>query len=281
MCDCEVPSPVTDHANGDVICCACGVVMEGHILDDTPEWRPDQDDFAASRVGKPGSELGTILDSSAPIRRDLVFRADPQRARDIALGKGVRDVERCVSDIGLSATCAIASVAKELFRDLWLAKGGVRTDARRATAAAAVYFGCKLEGVGRELRLLATVCGVDNRALNSACNEFKVHLHGKAYYPRLFDAFQAGTLIDIFLDRLALGRDTRKSVWRVAHKLDETLVHAMDCGRKPRTVCAGVLWLATQQAGVKATKKDVAKACAVCTQTLDKVVAQIRRCTEC
>lgn len=301
MCDCpEGPAEcVTDWASGDVVCLACGVVTEGHILDETPEWRnhdggPDQSRVGAVTDPLRGARLGTYLAPAAARRggggsgggslkrvcRGLsaaVARDDP---REAALHEGLAVVDALALDMRLTTTSTIASTARELFADLHAARG-VRADTRRAAAAAALYFGCKLENVGRELRRMAALCGVDLKALCAAAGDFKAALGDKAYYPRLFAPLQAGKLIDSFVDRLAdeaaLGPEVRRAVWRAAHALDESLVGIMDCGRKPRTICSGVLFLAAQQTpGAAVTKKHVTAACEVCQQTLDKVVAQIR-----
>lgn len=287
-CDCgDGPTPVTDWASGDVVCSACGVVVEGHILDETPEWRNHGPEEDRSRVGAadPRGRLGTYLVVSGVSRhngdkrvcRGLAGREDP---KETALTEGLRTVDELLLALRLSTTGTIAATAKELFSDLHEAKG-VRSDNRRAAAAAAVYYGCKLENCGRELRLVSDVCQVDAKALNVATSEYKAALGHRAYYPRLFATLQAGKLIDIFLDRLvAAGRlppEHRRRVWRAAHQLDETLMNTMDCGRKPRTICSGILYVAAQQENVTCIgKKEITDACDVCQQTLDKVVAQIR-----
>lgn len=265
MCDCpEGPTPVTDWARGDVVCCACGVVVEGHILDETPQWHDHAADADSRR--RRGSEA-----SARPAKRARALE-DP---RELALNEGLDVLKELVVAMRLSTTGTVACMARELFADLHAAKA-VRSDNRRAVAAAALYYGCKLENAGRELRLVSDVCGVELKALNAATSEYKASLADRPYYPRLFATLQAGKLIDIFLDRLRLAPEVRKRVWRAAHQMDEALVDIMDCGRKPRTICSGILYLAAQQERVTGVgKKEITEACSVCQQTLDKVVAQI------
>lgn len=206
----------------------------------------------------------------------LNSRLNAADSKEKALADGVALVERFVGDLGLSPSSAVACTAKELYTDLAHAKRGIRSDARSAAAAAAVYYGCKLERADRELRLVCAVCQVDKRAMHAATNEYKEALTSKPYYSRLFTALQAGSLIDMILDRLRLAPGLRKRVWRTAHALDEELVHVLDCGRKPRTLCSGMVYVALQREGVTCVgKKEVTEACGVCLQTLDKVVSQI------
>jgi len=271
MCDCPCgPTPVTDWARGDVVCCACGVVVEGHILDEAPQWHDHAEDCAAAASG-PGGRRGRH--NHQPVKR-LRTVEDP---REAAQREGLDVLTQLLHAMRISATGNIATTARELFTDLHAARA-VRSDNRRPLAAAALYYGCKLENAGRELRLVSEVCGVDVRALNAATSEYKAALADRPYYARLFATLQAGKLIDIYLDRLRLAAEVRKRVWRAAHQLDEALVGAMDCGRKPRTICSGILFLAAQQERVAGVgKKEITEACGVCQQTLDKVVAQIRQ----
>lgn len=284
MCECGVSdSLVTDWASGDVVCTACGVVAEGHILDEAPEWNNHrgQDNGGGaqdrSRVGGPcvrGRLEGTFLDMGghgAKKRR----RAPRPEPREMALRDGLCCVDRFVSSFRLSTSSAIAMTAKELFEDAHEVRPA-RSDTRHAVAAAAVYFACKMENTGRELRQVAEVCQVDPHALNAATDDLKQLLRGRPYHARMYSTLEAGRLLDIFLDRLRLDHGARKRVWRAAQAIDGKLRGGMDCGRKPRTICSGILFVALQDEAVSISKKDFTAACSVCQQTLDKVVEQIR-----
>lgn len=281
MCDCGVPgTTVTDWASGDVVCVACGVVLEGHILDEAPEWRAQDGSGGGGqcRVGEPvgrdGAVAGTYLDLGPRKRRRVAAAPEPSVA---GLREGLNLVDAFATAFRLSSTSLIAGTARELFRDAHEARPS-RADTRRALAAASLYFACKLENTGRELRQVAEVCGVDARSLNAAADDMKALLAGRPYHARLHSTLHAGKLVDIFLDRLALRPDDRRRVWRAAQAMDGRLSRLMDCGRKPRTICSGLLWVALQDEAVAGVaKKDVTAACAVCQQTLDKVVAQIRQ----
>lgn len=283
MCECGVTgSMVTDWASGDVVCTACGVVAEGHILDEAPEWHNHHQDRGSgaqdrSRVGGPcvrGRLAGTFLDmgGQGAKKRRRVARAEP---RETALRDGLGCVDRFVSSFRLSTNSAIALTARELFEDAHEVRP-TRSDTRHAVAAAAVYFACKMENTGRELRQVAEVCQVDGHALNAATDDLKQLLRGRPYHARLYSTLEAGRLLDIFLDRLRLEPDARKRVWRAAQGIDGQLRGAMDCGRKPRTICSGILFAALQEEAVGVSKKEFTAACGVCQQTLDKVVEQIK-----
>jgi transcription initiation factor TFIIB len=258
------------------LCSACGIVLESHILDETPEWRNHAADGPSGgadrcRVGAANdSELGTYLDHHGSKRRVRHVA----ETRDQGLRDGLDAVNRLLSAFSLSSTSTVAHMARELFRDLHAVRP-TRSDTRHAAAAAAVYFGCKLEGVGRELREICETCGVDLKSLNAASGEYKAHLYDKPYYPRLMATLQASELIGRYLDRLSLPRDQHLRARSAAHKLNDRLVDLMDSGRKPRTICSGLLFVALQSEHIDVNKVEFAKTCNVCTQTLDKVVPQI------
>lgn len=277
MCDCALGSSlVTDWASGDVVCQGCGVVVEGHILDEAPEWTTREHEADRSRVGAPNAVLGTFLDAGGHLCKKRKFR-DTRTPREISLKEGRDAVDACVSSLCLAIGGTVGRAARELF-ELHFDKKGVRSDTRPVLAAAAVYLACKLENVGRELRLVAGACQVDLRALNAATTDLKDSLVDHPQYPKLAAGLSAEKLIDIYLDRLRLPADQRKRVWREAVRLEEDLRArgVMDSGRKPRTLCCGILHVALRRAGCcEVPKKELAKACAVCQQTLDKVAAHI------
>lgn len=255
------------------MCVQCGVVVESLVFDSSPEWR-SHDTNDRSRAGAaedlllPGVMQATAFGCKTQWR--CVGR-DPLTT----LRESFLVIEGFLRLLGLSSDSGSAAWAKELFRDMHDLKP-VRGDSKTSYAAAAVYFGCKLAGGARELRHVASLCGVDICLLNDAVAAFKDRLAGKAYHPRLFEAVQAGTLINMYADRLGLGQGELRRIKRAAHVLDEELMEVLDCGRAPRTICSGVLWLAASKENVRVSKRAVMAACGVCQQTIDKVTTQIQ-----
>jgi transcription initiation factor TFIIB len=283
MCDCgpdaDGSALVTDHASGDLVCTRCGVVVEAHMMDTAPEWR-SHDVHDRSRAGAsenlllPDQHRTTYDFSRGRAQPESLWRCagrDPQAA----LRDAFSTIDGFVRGLGLSTDGTAASWAKEVYRDMNEARAVRGADARQAHAAAAVYFGCKLSGAARELRHISASCGVGLGALNDAVAAFKDRLAGRSYHPRLFEAVQAGTLINMYADRLGLVDDELRRIKRAAHVLDEQLLDVLDCGRAPRTICSGVLWLAAAREEVRVSKRAVMAACGVCQQTIDKVTAQI------
>ncbi len=277
MCEClnGHPTVITDWACGDMVCCGCGVVLESHVMDESAEWR----------------DWPVVVSSERHHHQPAAKRRRTRTlddTRELWAAEGLRDVDRVVSCFGQSTTGAIAARARELFTDLATCKQGSNGSCDRgALVAAAAYYAFKIEGVGRELQTVCDACDVAPTHMRAALDEYKERLVGKPYYSALFSRVTADALLNVALDKLvaagALDASARKEVWRLAMRLLDRLGHVMDCGRKPKTLCCGIVYLAAQQhlaaqqsSQKKVAKKDVAAACGVCQQTLDKIVAYIR-----
>lgn len=128
----------------------------------------------------------------------------------------------------------------------------------------------------REMKSVALACGVPLKSLHHATDVFKEVLRGAVYYERLFTTVRAGNLINSYGDRLtASSGEVRKAVKRGAHRLDEALSGLLDTGRKPATVCAGLLWHGARIERVSLSKKALVDACGVCQQTLDRIASEL------
>ena len=143
---------------------------------------------------------------------------------------------------------------------------------------AAVYFACKMCGEAtRELRLVSACGGVDATALNAAVAAFKERLVTKSYHARLFDAVAPSQLVNMYADRLDVDPESLRRVKRDAHALHRAMDGALDCSRAPRTICGALTWLAVAKNDLmkKVSKRDVAKACNVCIQSIDKCLTDV------
>jgi transcription initiation factor TFIIIB Brf1 subunit/transcription initiation factor TFIIB len=262
MCDCGALDLVTDHATGDTVCVQCGVVVEAHEM-----------------VHYDIAELAAAPPRQPDRKRPRVSRATTADDAHLAVERDVEDkIRACMNNLRISST-AVLHRAKELFNDVNEAKPVRGDDARLCFVAAAVYFACKMCGeAARELRLVAACGGVDAAALNAAVAAYKDRLEARPYYAKLFDAVSANRLINMYTDRLRVDDDVLRRIKRDAHALHTKLDGLLDCSRAPRTICGALTWLAVAQNRERArgvSKKDVAAACDVCIQSIDKCLTDI------
>lgn len=149
MCDCapEEPQLVIDYAGGAEVCCRCGVVVHGQFFDEGRDWLCGEEMRDRSRAGPAqplflGSSGGTFLEIKGVSQRVLGAAASDFPVR---LAEGFRQLEQHALAMCLSPDGRVVLTAKELYRDAQTA-GGVRGD-RNSYAAAALYFGAKMEQV--------------------------------------------------------------------------------------------------------------------------------------
>jgi transcription initiation factor TFIIB len=284
MCDCpDAPDPVLDC--GSEICRGCGVVLQSSMLDETPEWRGihDAGGNERSRVGAPPDPFGHLTERptflSAPAGRSLgVSKRVLGSANDDGtrlLREGLHVLEQLAIGMAFAKESLAIVRARELFGDFHSLKT-VRSDMRSACAAAAIYYGARIEKAARELKFISGMTGVSPKALSKAVESYKDVLVDKPYYRELFTTLNPDSLVNMYADRLGgLDEAQRKAVKRTAHRLSEALAGKLDTGRKPATICSGLLFIALQQENACLSKKAVLDACGVCQQTLDRVSSEI------
>lgn len=267
MCECGAdPTCVTDWSAGETVCTGCGVVLESCLFD---EGHRAPYESEVPTYGERRAKRIRTTSSSTPA--------------EIALGAGLRAVERFAGDaFRLGPGHRATEAAKEAYRDVCERRGGIKSDARAATAAACVHFGLKIEGAGRESRTVAARAGLEPKVLHAAIDACRAVLADRPYFAAMSGPASAAGLVDSYLDELDLPPEQRKRVWGACRRLDERVAAGMDCSRKPKTLVGGLLWLGVQAVAAEAesrpgwkrvSKADVARACGTCQQTLDKVAA--------
>jgi hypothetical protein len=271
MCDCETSDPVTDYASGTEVCRGCGVVLDSVVFSEQREWFEDRNCRAGAPTEPFLSAPSHFLATGAVSRRVLAAAsADPERL----LRDGFGAIVKQAGYMFQAADSLVVLRAKELFRDVHAVKT-VRSDTRDAYAAAALYYGYKMEKCPRELKTLQDKTGVGSRQLNAAVDAFKVLLEGKPYHRELFATVYAGDLINAYGDRVPVSDADKRLLKKTAHDLDAALAGRLDTGRRPATVVSGMLAVAARRVGLVIPKKVLLAACGVCQQTLDRMAAEI------
>lgn len=269
MCDCAhlggVPSLVTDTGSGDVVCRACGVVVEAHIFDERAEcWGDD----ARAEVGRADWLLPARPVLLETRRRRVVSNPDPHAC--------LRELFDVVDWLGRTLGRDVRDSAKLLCRDL-TERRTVRCDSRHLHAAAALYLAAKMHGagVGRSKREIAAQFGsygVTEHGITAAVKAFRDALGGQAYAAQLFRDLDAADMINRCVDRLGL-EDPRqaRAVKKAAHELAARVPAEEAEGKTPCSVCGGVLACVLRGQGIRLRKRLVAAACCVSGATLDKM----------
>ena len=259
MCDCDGPPDlVFDTVASEEICARCGVVVET-VLHDGRDWA-FHEHGDGSRVGTPGSSLGTFVDRVPGVSQRVLGMAT---SPDDAHRKPLRDMCSRANIAGV-----VHAAAERMYED-YVAAMAPSGRSRQATLAACLFFACRLERADRELRTIAAAAGVRVQTLNATAKAVKDYLLGSEYAPLVASRGAGGVdpMVGVFIGKLDVDSATRKRLWRETGRVLES-TDALNSGKKPRTVVAAAMHAAAMALGVAVPKKDIAAAAGVCAQTI-------------
>ena len=264
MCDCGASGGalVTDNSCGDVVCTACGVVVEAHIFDERLEFTSEA---AGARVGPSDWLLPT---------HPIVFSR--QGGRDLSNHDphaSIRGFFKVIDSLSRGFSTDVVDAAKQMCRDLARVRV-VKSGSRAEHAAAALYLSTKMRGAGagRSRREMAVALGVCEERLTSLTKLF-VQTLGPQCPPILQTSLEVDDLVNRAVDRLDdIEVAQRRALKKTCHTLVEGLCAPDLEGKTPRGVCGGVVFIAVTSLGLKIRKKCVASACMVSPTTIDKMV---------
>ena len=177
-----------DYDRGELICTSCGFIVQDHVVDTGPDWRPFEE--TKKRAGPPLSEtihdrgISSVVgrgDSDARGKRlSSESRAKFRRLRkwdqrlenhDRTLIRGLQMQKTLCNKLGLMGF--VNERASLLFRKA--VKGPFKGRPAECAAAAAVYFVCRELGIRRNLEEFAAECGVSPEKLRDAYLELAKH----------------------------------------------------------------------------------------------------------
>ncbi|KAK9837177.1 hypothetical protein WJX81_008700 [Elliptochloris bilobata] len=183
--DCGGTDFVEDHAQGDLICTSCGLVVEAHGIDERSEWRTfgdkDKETVDPTRVGGPSNHLLTdgglslvIGDATKgtgnaaltqAIRRAQERGGNPDRGLLVAFGH----IGRLCTALGLVK--AIQDRACEVFKQISESKS-IRGRGLAAVCAAVVYIACRQESNPRTFKEICAVVSNASKKDIGRCYKF-------------------------------------------------------------------------------------------------------------
>lgn len=175
-----------DHSRGEVICSACGIVINDRIIDQGPEWRAftsDERDKRA-RVGSPTSYtihdkgLSTMIDwhdkdiygkKLPPKTRAQVYRMRKWQIRTRVHSSIARNLAQAMAELDrLSSQLGIPKGVKETSAVMYrraIERRLIRGRSIEAMVAAAVYASCRIRKVPRTLDELAKYTRINKKEL--------------------------------------------------------------------------------------------------------------------
>lgn len=266
--ECGSHSLIFDDFRGEIICSSCGVVADSNLVDTGPEWRAyDQwEKNNKSRVGSPHfnpsqHDLSTVISSSSydssgstlPNTAQFKFRR-LARINDQTQNKIARNLKNALVEIKrikshLSLTDDISEGATSIYRKA-LRKNLIRGRSVIAISASSIYLACRQKNSTVTLKEIAEVSGLETKELGRYVRILMRHLriHGTRLDPL--------RLIASLGEKLELTMNTiRQAIDLFYHVKQRKLV----TGKKPMSVAATLIYIASIQTGERRTQQQIAK----------------------
>ena len=277
-CDCGAMDLVEDTARAESTCRMCGTVVQAHMFSSALEHYPEGAEPRAGKVG-PHPDL-----PPPPVM--FRVRVGAKRARTMAnvdenrTARDLLDLVDCMGARGFSED--VRCVAKGMCLDMLGAAHPPKRDDWHAYAACALSMACKAHGKGcgrtsHEIAALFANRRVTTKGLTAAARRFKSRVPGCATQAGLNCEDPVGR----FVDAAGLGAAPSNA----AKKRARELMHALPLdefeGKKPGSVCAGVVYrvlleVAPDECGPATKFKGAwARAIGVSTNTLDKMCKEV------
>lgn len=284
-CDClhiEDQELLFDCHSGDTLCTQCAVIVESHMLDQSPEWYGDTN----ARANLPGRydeylgpQLGTTLGGGVKKR---YAEPDPHSQKRA----GLKEIERLMGLMKFDSDHLFCQSAKMIFSDYADARKQqsrtVRINEMTLVAAGALYFGYKSHqqvGSSRGVAEICEECGVRMNDLTGVLKDYKNLLTDKPYHKTLFVTVVPEDLLIRTVDKIEFENVAVKNqVLKRSREMFETIrQQSLLEGRTPKTVLSAVLFRACNEASAKVTKTILFTACGVSNVIMNKAIHDLQK----
>lgn len=285
--ECGSRDLVQDDYRAEVVCNACGLVLEEEIIDQGPEWRDFNvyEKHGSSRVGSPANPMipdkglsteiprvsrdayGRNLSSEARVKfyrmRMLHNQVRQSRQGERSLGQGLRQVDKYASHMRLPP--AIREEAGMVYRKA-AQRGIVRGRSIATIAAASIYVACRLHGFPRTLKEVVEALKVDRKKLSRTYTILNRELKLKIPVPKPED----------YLPRIAqdleLEPQTRSMAGEMVRELSGDPAFA---SMLPTGTVAGAVYIASILCDDRRSQDEISKTAGVSEVTLRNRARQI------
>lgn len=267
--ECGSSNIVQHSKQGERICEDCGLVIQDSMIDSGPEWRAfnHQERQEKSRVGAPTTQtihdkgLTTQIDwkdkdahgrSISSKKRSQMNRLRKWQKRIRTKDAGERNLQFALSEIDrMASSLGIPQNVREVTSVIYrraLQEDLLRGRSIEGVATAALYAGCRQEGIPRSLEEVSDVSRVErvevSRTYRYISNELGLELmpiDPKQYVPR-------------FTSKLDLTQEVEAKAKEIIDKTADPLLS----GRGPSGFAAAAIYAAALLCNEKRTQREVA-----------------------
>jgi len=283
--DCGSDDLIEDRKQGDVVCRNCGLVIFGHIVDFTSEWRSfadDQRNNDPNRVGGPlhpllESSIGTLISKglrgSNCLNERLVKTQNQNRIQRTdrfliqAFNKIIVFLEKAFLSQGLKEK--VEELFKLYFNHLTLRSDGSRTkcalrnDETLSIIAASIFIVCRNEGIPRTFKEISDVTKVPKKEIGARVRAIEKSLWGI----RICKNRNTENFVSRFCFKLGLPPET----WKLAENVAK-VVREKDglYGRTYTSVAAASIYIVVQLplCEFKCSLKEIAETVGISEMTI-------------
>jgi len=267
---CNSVNLVTDYTHGELVCKACGFVINDELLDFGPEWRAFDEEQRSkrSRTGGPvkyaklDKGLTTEIDkydrdirggAIQPERKAQLYRLRKWQRRSRMSDSFQRNLSIALPE--LDRMCAYLSIPGNIKEEcaMWyrkaVSKGLVRGRSIESVVAAVIYLISRQHQLPKTLDELEEASGVKRKDIGRSyrflCRKLEIKMPIATpmdYVPR-------------FASELGLSGETEAKAIEI---LEEARVRGIISGRGPTGVAAAAIYLAAKITNDKQTQKGIA-----------------------
>jgi len=263
----------TNKEKGEVICKACGFVVEDSMMDFGRERVLDNEDFAKkSRTGAPFdprvanglmTEVGNNADlSQLPKKTRQLMNRIRQKNRwtssalEHNLNTNLANLKIVSSQLRLPDS--IEKEAARIYREC-AEKGLTRARANDSIIAAVVYLASKLHGMPKTLSEVATASKLDKFEIARTYKMVIRRLNIKVLQSNPID------FISRFASELNLDAKTQTKAVKLLEKIQKK---GLDSGKSPTSLAATTLYISALMNKTKVTQKAIAETSGITETTL-------------
>jgi len=267
---CKSMDLATDYGHGELVCKACGLVLDDELLDSGPEWRAFDEDQRnkRSRTGAPmkyaklDKGLTTEIDkydrdirggAIQPERKAQLYRLRKWQRRSRMSDSFQRNLSIALPE--LDRMCAHLNIPANIKEEsaMWyrkaVSKGLVRGRSIESVVAAVIYLISRKHQLPKTLDELETVSGVRKKDISRSyrflCRKLEIKMPLATpmdYVPR-------------FASELGLSGETEAKAIEI---LEEARKQGILSGRGPTGIAAAAIYLAAKITNDKQTQKGIA-----------------------
>jgi transcription initiation factor TFIIIB Brf1 subunit/transcription initiation factor TFIIB len=250
--ECDHPDRALRDEVYGTVCTDCGTIVDSLRFDSQPAYV----EFIPSRG--PAQRMPRSSTAAA-----IVHREEKKTYIDTHV------VETFTAALRLSD--ATRDIAKELFTDAVKAKqttGGFRGTAHEASAASAVYYACKVDGVDRTEGEVASNCGINLSELAAANKVVRRLLSKKPYACRMLKPIKSSALVPRFIAAMCeapsiiapgMAQSVHRRLLNMTHAAEDARTLE---GKTPECVCVSLCVLAILQVVPGSERKVILTQCA-------------------